>query len=148
MSHADGEQITAYLAGTLGQGEKESAEAHFEYCIECRRQLYQQTLALPFQPITIDGKPRTPGMTPQTLRCGWGRLIRLYVEDGRMNADSKRRMTEHYVRCESCAGQLAIYLGSSSWQRASSLPLLQQVRQWVSKRLATAAFWRKGKGLP
>ena len=146
-THLDWEEIGRYLARTLSEWEKSRAEAHLAECAGCRGNLAIKIKSLPFQPLTLDREPRTPGMTLATVRCGWGRLIGPYLT-GRMSSVERERMEKHLLGCEGCACQMEIYLQSldRSHSPSTDFSLFQHIKQWLLK---WGLFWRcfwKGRG--
>ena len=128
--HADWEQLGRLLAGTLDERAQYVIERHLQDCRSCRENFDRWTMLLPFQPVNLDGAPRTPGMTERTLRCGWSRLIGPYLA-GHMTDLEKGRMEAHVVKCEPCGGQLAVHLHSPP---DTSLPFLYRLRRWLLRQ--------------
>ena len=132
--HVDWEQIGGYVNHTLEEWERTVIEAHLAECVGCRQNLVLKIKSLPFQPITLDGEPRTPGMTPASIRCGWGRLIGPYLA-GRMSPVERERMDAHLAICEMCDCHLGIYLNSLT--PTPRFSLLSQIKQWVRRVISS-----------
>ena len=148
--HVDWTQIGEYVNGTLNEWERHMAETHFNNCNWCRENLVIKIKTLPFQAITLDGEPRTPGLTPATLRCGWSRQISHYVAD-RMSKDLREILEAHLVTCEMCRSHLGIYLQSLDRSHNPSvfffsLPTGETATLEMGISLALSLEGRKGGG--
>ena len=141
--HVDWQQIDQYVNGVLPTWNRTLVESHISGCPGCRYNLSIKIRSLPFQPLTLDGEPRLPGMTRQSLRCGWSRLIGPYLAC-RMGAVERQRMENHLMKCEGCGSHMAIYI--QSMKPAKSISLFHRVRQFLAKRgLFRRCFRKRGR---